>query len=251
MSEKDPRDEEEFNKKNESDDDDFGLPGMDDENDEYTSEDSHESDEGSEELKQETSTDEVSDQEDEPFNKEEWEDVPMHKSRSDFATGGSTIDEDTTPRKAPIGLIIILVVVLAAAAAVLYYLFGEEWGLKSSKTEQIVLVDTTSNKVDSAMLMKDTVQIEELQVITPTSEILSERTGRYYVIVASFLDGDLANDYADKLLMEGVSSKILSPKAEKGFYRFSVADYERMVEAEAEASNLRSIYGEGVWVAKY
>ncbi|MEO1054919.1 MAG: SPOR domain-containing protein [Bacteroidota bacterium] len=95
-------------------------------------------------------------------------------------------------------------------------------------------------------------QEEEEEAPEPgTVETISSSTGRYYVIVASNIDGDLATDYAKELSLGGVSSKVIPPFGGKRFYRVAVADYDTFADAEGGAADLRGTYGEGVWVLKY
>jgi hypothetical protein len=82
-------------------------------------------------------------------------------------------------------------------------------------------------------------------------QLISERTNRYYVVISSSIDGDLANDYALKLAKNGVDSKILAPRGNVKFYRLSIADYEDLPQASVRADQLRAEYGEGVWVIRY
>ncbi len=84
-----------------------------------------------------------------------------------------------------------------------------------------------------------------------TIETISARTGRYYVIVASAIDGDLAMDYATKLAAEGNSVKIIQPYGKVLYHRVAVSNMESLAEAESRANELKEAYGEGVWVMKY
>jgi hypothetical protein len=84
-----------------------------------------------------------------------------------------------------------------------------------------------------------------------TIETISARTGRYYVIVASAIDGDLAMDYAKKLAAEGNSVKIIQPYGKVLYHRVAVRNMETLAEAESRMDELKEAYGEGVWVMKY
>lgn len=82
-------------------------------------------------------------------------------------------------------------------------------------------------------------------------ESVSTRTGRFYVIVSSSVDDDLALDYASDLSKEGNDVKIIEHDDGKHlFYRVSLGDYDtrdKAVKASASFSN----YGKGIWVLKY
>ncbi len=81
-------------------------------------------------------------------------------------------------------------------------------------------------------------------------ETVSAITGRFYVVVSSSIDDDLAMDYAKNLAEEGNSVKIIEHKAQgKTFFGVSVADYANWEEA-LSALNSFNNFGE-VWVLKW
>jgi hypothetical protein len=84
-----------------------------------------------------------------------------------------------------------------------------------------------------------------------TIDTLTERTGRYYVIIASGIDGDLILDYAKKLAPKGVSPKIIPPYGKVKFYRLAIADGDTYASTQATADQLKSEYTDGAWVVKY
>lgn len=84
-----------------------------------------------------------------------------------------------------------------------------------------------------------------------TYETLSSRTGRYYVVVASAVDGDLIADYAKKLSAKGTSSKIIPPFGKWKFYRLTIGDFDSFASAQASADSSKPEFGEGAWVIKY
>lgn len=82
-------------------------------------------------------------------------------------------------------------------------------------------------------------------------ETVSSPTGRYYVIVSSSIDDDLAMDYAIKLAREGNNVKIIEDQAiEHSYYRVTLGDYPTWEQAEAALTTFGS-YGDDVWVLKY
>jgi cell division septation protein DedD len=80
---------------------------------------------------------------------------------------------------------------------------------------------------------------------------ISEPTGRYYIVVGSFIDADMAADLGNKLKAEGVSSTLLTPKGSKKFNRLTLGNYGSWDEAQTEANKLKGEYGEGLWVLKF
>ncbi len=96
-------------------------------------------------------------------------------------------------------------------------------------------------------------QIAELEARRAAGiiETISSETGRFYVVVSSSVDDDLAMDYAKKLVKEGNIVKIIEPSyRNKLFYRVSLGDYDTWDQAVASIGTFSS-YGNGVWVLKY
>jgi hypothetical protein len=86
---------------------------------------------------------------------------------------------------------------------------------------------------------------------TGVIDTLSERTGRYYVIIASAIDGDLIMDYAKTLAPKGLNPKIIPPYGKVKFYRLAIAEGDTYTATQATADQLKSEYSGGAWVVKY
>jgi len=84
-----------------------------------------------------------------------------------------------------------------------------------------------------------------------TIETLEQRTGRYFVIISSSVDGDLAMDRAKKLSEKGISSKIIPPFGKWKFYRLGIGDFDSFASAQSSADASKSEYGDALWVMKY
>jgi len=84
-----------------------------------------------------------------------------------------------------------------------------------------------------------------------TIETLADRTGHYYVVVSSSVDGDLAMDRAKKLSAEGKSSKIIPPFGKWKYYRLCIGDFDSFASAQSSADASKADYGDALWVMKY
>jgi cytoskeletal protein RodZ len=84
-----------------------------------------------------------------------------------------------------------------------------------------------------------------------TIETLSSPTRRYYVVVASAVDGDLTMDYAKKLSAKGVSTRIIPPFGKWKFYRLTLGDFDTYALAQTSADSSKPEFGEGAWVIRY
>jgi hypothetical protein len=84
-----------------------------------------------------------------------------------------------------------------------------------------------------------------------TIETLTERTGHYYVVVSSSVDGDLAMDRAKKLSSEGKSCKIIPPFGKWKYFRLCIGDFDSFASAQSSADASKADYGDALWVLKY
>jgi hypothetical protein len=158
--------------------------------------------------------------------------------------------------RSPVGWILLAVVLVVAAGVGLFWWFSQD--STDEMTEIIPPVTQTQPPVVSSEPAETepaftTPPSGAAQLTAGTGEVLqiTESTDRYYVVISSSFDSDLANDYAKKLASEGFTSKILAPRGKAMFYRLSIADYASLPEASLKAEELKSTYGEGVWVIRY
>lgn len=164
------------------------------------------------------------------------------------------------------GIIIgVIILLLIAAAAIWYWGFhlpaervAEEARIEQQRQEKI----EEDRKAAAAKAEADRIAQEEAAAAAEeeeaeaepeagTIETISARTGRYYVVIASAIDGDLAMDYAKELSEAGESVKIIEPYGKVKFYRVAVQGLDSWDEAQSKANELKADYGDGVWVIKY
>lgn len=101
-------------------------------------------------------------------------------------------------------------------------------------------------------LLKNPVTPPVTQPAAGSIETLSGRSGIYYVVIASSIDGDLIMDYAKKLSAKGITSKIIPPHGRIRFHRLSIAEGETYANAQATADGMKGgEYGDKLWVSRY
>ena len=104
---------------------------------------------------------------------------------------------------------------------------------------------------------KKTVKKEEPKpqpaVQKPAGEItsLTEKTGKTYIIVSSFFDDDLAQDFASKLSKDGRSPIVIPPFGESRFYRVAIAEYNSFADAKAGLEGFKAEFGQDIWPLRY
>jgi cytoskeletal protein RodZ len=163
--------------------------------------------------------------------------------------------------KAPviIGLVIAMVVVVAGYLIYQYVYLPQA---EKERKELAAKAAEKKKKEEEARLARER-EAEEARLkaeadaaakATPASgEIisLSEKTGRYYVVVASAVDGDLIMDHAKKLSAKGTGSKIIPPFGKWKYYRLAISDHDTFADAQGVADQSKAEYGDATWVIKY
>lgn len=189
--------------------------------------------------------------------------TPMEREdvhQTEYNTTYYDEDESNSPWPKILGIAALLLIIGAAGwyfgwkkpkddAAALKVQQEEQARLDSTRraqdqlAEQQRLVDEeNSRKADSVANATPTVG---------TIETLNARTGRYYVVVASSIDGDLIMDYAKMLNNKGVNTKIIAPYGNVKFHRLTVAEGDSFASAAQTAEQLKGEYSDAIWVIKY
>jgi SPOR domain len=75
--------------------------------------------------------------------------------------------------------------------------------------------------------------------------------GYYYVVVGSFIDSDLASDYANRLAQQGVNVMLIAPPQGQYFFRVAVEQGSTFYKTNKKAVALKGKYGMDIWVIKY
>lgn len=90
-------------------------------------------------------------------------------------------------------------------------------------------------------------------VAKPAGEItkLDAATGKAYVVIGSFFDGDLAEDYAKELSAEGKSPYVIPPFKDYRFYRVAIAEYNSFADAQSDLDTYKAEYGNDIWTLRY
>ncbi len=174
-------------------------------------------------------------------------------------SGGGSTPKPVNPAKKPVsppeksssgGLIAVLVIIGVVIIAFLVYWFA--FRKPPVKKTIVVKPDTTAvQPKPDTIVQAPPVETKPATPSVGQIDTITSRTGRYYVIISTSIDDDLAHDYAKKLSKQGVNCTILGSSAKKGYHQLSVADFGTLKEANDKAAELRDTYGKNVWVMKY
>ena len=269
MDEKDPN-EEELNPQGQDNvndaDDSFGLPDL-----EYKP-----LDEDSEETGVEETNDSEETQQDNDENSEEEDSQEVASdtySEEETETAESNEDEDKKPEfryqieeESSNGPKIIggIFAILLVSVAIWYFGFYGPQQKKiaadeKARQEQIDLKAAADAKVlkdkrdaEAAAAAEEARLAAEAESLAKSGvQILEERTGRYYIVLESFIDADFAKDFGNKIAQEGTPTFLIPPYSKKKMQRVGIGSYESIDEAQSALNELPSEFGTGKWILKY
>lgn len=278
MDEKDPKDEE-LNPKGQDDindaDDSFGLPDLeykplDDDSEEPDSDESNT--DSNEDSDATTMDDEVESNETDQVE-ESTDSFSNDSSLEESDTSETSEDDKEKPQlryqieekssSAP-KIIGGIVGVLLVAVVIWYFGFYRPEQQKITADEKARQEIIDNQKVaDAAALKKQQdadaeAAAEEARLKAEADElakagvqILEERTGRYYIVLESFIDGDFAKDFGDKIAKEGTPSFLIPPYSKKKMQRVGIGGYESIDDAKMALNELPDEFGKGKWILKY
>ena len=191
------------------------------------------------------------------------EEVEEPVERKEYVPGSYTPPEEESSNVGKV-VFIILLLVLAALAGWYFFVYKPDQDAKKAQIEQQrkedaerkesarKLAEEKRKQEEADRLAREQAEAEaEAAPKEGSVETMSGRTGRYYAVVASAIDGDLALDYANKLAKDGNEVKIIPPFGNAKFYRVSVDSGDTWAEADNKARELKGQYGDDVWVIKY
>lgn len=194
----------------------------------------------------------------------ETESIPEQKEETVRESYSYTPQQEETKSNAPIIIAVVIGLVLIVGAFLIYqYVYKPKADKERRELAEKKRIEEQKRKdEEAARLARENEEAERKRLeaeaaanakpAVGTFETLTSRTGRYYVVVASAVDGDLITDYAKKLSTKGTSSKIIPPFGKWKFYRLTIGgDFDSFASAQASADSSKPEFGEGAWVIKY
>ena len=96
----------------------------------------------------------------------------------------------------------------------------------------------------------DSPELESAQKVIGSISKISQPLDKYYLILASFFDNDLAFDYAEKLILSESNLTIISPFSMSKFTRVAL-EYETLDKAKIGLDKYKDKFAEQLWILKY
>ncbi len=288
MDEKDPN-EEELNPQGQDDindaDDSFGLPDLeykpleDDskeseseepEAEESTPEESDtesidNSEESTPDEEEESSYDSTQEESTEEYsydsNDEETEDDESEEGEEEKSQMRYQLEEKSSNAPKIIGGIFVVLLVSVAIWYFGFYRIQQQELADAEKAKQELIDAQKAEEAAALKAKRDAEAAEAAEAARLAAEaearakagvqILEERTDRYYIVLESFVDGDFAKDFGNKIAKEGTPSFLIPPYSKKKMQRVGIGGYESIDEAKAALNDLPDEFGTGKWILKY
>ncbi len=106
------------------------------------------------------------------------------------------------------------------------------------------------DEVIESEIKTDFPKLESVQKAIGSISKISQPLDKYYIILASFFDSDLAFDYAEKLILSESNLIIISPFSRNKFTRVAL-EYETLDKAKIGLDKYKDEFAEQLWVLKY
>ncbi|MEO9966931.1 MAG: SPOR domain-containing protein [Reichenbachiella sp.] len=128
----------------------------------------------------------------------------------------------------------------------------ESWeAAKSSYTSASSLLPKEQYPKDQLAIVNEKLEDIANKLRGGIVEIISSATGRFYIVVSSSIDGDLAMDYCNELAAEGKNVKMIEPYENNRFYRVTLGDYDTRDQATSSSTSISTADGNDPWILKY
>jgi len=92
---------------------------------------------------------------------------------------------------------------------------------------------------------------EEVEEFTLTEITSRADRPRYFVVVGSFVDEDMAKDHSEELNAKGMNTFLVYPYGEIIYYRLAIGQYETFALALEEINRVKDGFKENLWALKY
>lgn len=148
--------------------------------------------------------------------------------------------------------LIILLFLLALIAGGWFY-FSNQQAVEQEKPEASkVPEEIVTPSVPEPVEEEEAGASEKMEEAFTLTEITSrEERPRYFLVVASFIDEDMARDHSDLLLKQGRNTFLVHPYGEIAYYRLAIGQFTSFALASEEISRVKDDFEENLWVLKY
>ena len=204
---------------------------------------------------------EIPSQENKDYGLPKVEKQPIDREQPGIAKEVIAVKEDPEEKDNRLVIIALSVVGFLILASIFYMIFWNDSSDSSGGdniSAQQTVVDNDESTETSDNSLSETTEGDEAEVPEETIVeeepgsivTISQRTNRYYIFVGSYKFKAYAQRHAKKLADDGFAVKLIVPDNWVGM-RVAVGNYGSKNEANADAQQIRSKYGNEVVISRY
>lgn len=123
----------------------------------------------------------------------------------------------------------------------------EQAGLKIPAEAKTVAIETVKPEVKPIVATPATATVSALSM----DGLLTEKTGKSYIIVGGFTVMDNALQMQKILRSEGLKSHVIAPNGDVKLYRVTLGEFDQPEKAKNKLEGYKSFYGSSIWVLNY
>lgn len=146
-------------------------------------------------------------------------------------------------------LVMILVLAGILVGGWFYYNSSSIGELAVEKTEPIVQEQVPEPAPPAQEVVE--APVEEVETFTLTEIKSRIDRPRYFLVVASFIDEDLAKDRAEELQAKQMNTFLVYPYGDIAYYRLAIGQFESFALAAEQIEKEKDNFKENLWVLKY
>lgn len=154
-----------------------------------------------------------------------------------------------------VGIFLIILLLILGLGFGLYY-FGLFDTLDQQPSKNTASTDQVEKPAPATKEEVPEAVVEESEPAEETAPQLieidaREAAPRYFLVVGSFIDDDLARDYSDKLNKAGENTFLIHPYGKIHYYRLAIGQFENVDLALEARESFQDNFEENLWVLKY
>src|SRR5690606_20334226 len=152
-------------------------------------------------------------------------------------------------KKPSYGWLVVLLLLIIFASGGWYYFTTQQVDKIVTNTETKPVAETPAQVVPEPE--PEIIPEEKVEEYTLTEITSRGDRPRYFVVVGSFVDEDMAKDHSDALNAKGMNTFLIYPYGEIIYYRLAIGQYDTFALALEEINRVKDGYKENLWALKY